>query len=206
MKPEVRDSALAFTRPWLARVSRSFAPSISLLSPDAEPVVGLAYILCRMADTFEDSETVAIDVRCALLEGLSEALSEGADYSGFVTDAKRAFAQMDDDESKLVRDSETVLALFHTTLSTRERDVLRHWVSEMARGMITYVARATDKPVVLADLDDLKRYCYFVAGTVGGLLTDLFELYEPDIDSALASALRDRSESFGQGLQLVNIV
>lgn len=206
MKPEVRDRVLAFTRPWLTRVSRSFAPSIALLGEDAEPVVGVAYLLCRMADTFEDSDVVSVEVRCALLNSFCEALCEGASHTHFVDQAKRAFGHLDDDESKLVRESASVLDLFHTALATRERDVLRRWVSEMARGMISYVARSTKMPVVLADLADLEQYCYYVAGTVGGLLTDLFELYEPEIDSGRALALRERAASFGRGLQLVNIV
>jgi farnesyl-diphosphate farnesyltransferase len=52
---------------------------------------------------------------------------------------------------------------------------------------------------------DLERYCYFVAGTVGELLTGLFELAVPSI-APRADEVRARAVSFGLGLQIVNIV
>ena len=88
-----------------------------------------------------------------------------------------------------------------------ERACLQPWIDEMADGMQSYVARkeAASELVVLDDEDDLFRYCHYVAGTVGGLLTDLFLFHEQDVDEILATALRQRAESFAQGLQQVNI-
>jgi len=58
----------------------------------------------------------------------------------------------------------------------------------------------------LTSLADLERYCYFVAGTVGLLLTALFELEVPTLDDAARETVRKRAVSFGLGLQMVNIV
>mgnify|MGYP006174187183 CR=1 FL=1 len=55
-------------------------------------------------------------------------------------------------------------------------------------------------------LDDLERYCYFVAGTVGKLLTSLFELEVPGLPAHLLTPIRARAVSFGVALQLENIV
>src|SRR6478736_5941824 len=49
------------------------------------------------------------------------------------------------------------------------------WLSEMANGMRLYCRR--DRPDALTTINtvsDLERYCYFVAGTVGHLITDMF--------------------------------
>jgi farnesyl-diphosphate farnesyltransferase len=56
----------------------------------------------------------------------------------------------------------------------------------------------------MISMTDLERYCYFVAGTVGHLITELFD--EATDFSGLESRLRNYAESFGLGLQLVNIV
>src|SRR5690606_2736574 len=52
-------------------------------------------------------------------------------------------------------------------------------------------------------LADLERYCYFVAGTVGHLLTDLFATV---LGRPIEPALRAQAERFGAGLQMVNIL
>jgi farnesyl-diphosphate farnesyltransferase len=57
----------------------------------------------------------------------------------------------------------------------------------------------------MRDQADLERYCYFVAGTVGELLTELFAAAHP-VSAEVRRELEARSVSFGLGLQLVNIL
>jgi len=57
----------------------------------------------------------------------------------------------------------------------------------------------------LADLDELDRYCYTVAGVVGEMLTDLFCGYSEAI-AARRDELERRAIRFGRGLQLTNIL
>jgi farnesyl-diphosphate farnesyltransferase len=52
---------------------------------------------------------------------------------------------------------------------------------------------------------DLDSYCYYVAGVVGEMLTELFCAYSPDVAQHRA-ALRDHAASFAQGLQMTNIL
>jgi farnesyl-diphosphate farnesyltransferase len=54
----------------------------------------------------------------------------------------------------------------------------------------------------LTDLDD---YCYYVAGVVGDMLTDLFCEYSPAIAGRRAG-LQAQAVSFAQGLQMTNIL
>jgi farnesyl-diphosphate farnesyltransferase len=54
----------------------------------------------------------------------------------------------------------------------------------------------------LTDLDD---YCYYVAGVVGDMLTDLFCEYSPAIARRRAG-LQSLAVSFAQGLQMTNIL
>jgi farnesyl-diphosphate farnesyltransferase len=77
----------------------------------------------------------------------------------------------------------------------------------MSRGMREFTERAQrEGGIRVRDVDELERYCAFVAGTVGKLLTDLFERDVPALSQTTRRALRARAVSFGIGLQLVNIV
>jgi farnesyl-diphosphate farnesyltransferase len=85
----------------------------------------------------------------------------------------------------------------------------RKWVGELAYGMQLYAARPRRAQDIstLTTLGDLERYCYFVAGTVGHLITDLFlRAVAEEERRRLEPALRRRAESFGIGLQLTNIL
>jgi len=57
----------------------------------------------------------------------------------------------------------------------------------------------------LADMQQLRDYCYAVAGIVGEMLTELFILRAPQLRGG-AAFLRARAATFGEGLQLVNIL
>ncbi len=73
----------------------------------------------------------------------------------------------------------------------------------MSHGMVDYErSRSRDG---LADVAEYERYCYFVAGVVGEMLTELFCDYSPEID-ARRDDLEARAVSFGLGLQMTNIL
>jgi len=57
----------------------------------------------------------------------------------------------------------------------------------------------------LRDLPDLREYCYAVAGIVGEMLTELFVLGREQL-AAAAPSLRSEAATFGEALQLVNIL
>jgi hypothetical protein len=57
----------------------------------------------------------------------------------------------------------------------------------------------------LADLDELAEYCYYVAGVVGEMCTELFCLHCPELEPKREVMMR-LSVSFGQGLQMTNIL
>jgi farnesyl-diphosphate farnesyltransferase len=72
--------------------------------------------------------------------------------------------------------------------------------------MASFVARARDGAgVQLDNTDDLRSYCYAVAGIVGEMLTELFVLDRDELKS-IAPFLRENAAAFGEALQLVNIL
>jgi farnesyl-diphosphate farnesyltransferase len=57
----------------------------------------------------------------------------------------------------------------------------------------------------LKDLGELGEYCYYVAGVVGEMCTELFCLHCPELEPKREVMLR-LAVSFGQGLQMTNIL
>ncbi len=76
-------------------------------------------------------------------------------------------------------------------------------VETMAAGMPIF--QAQDLSGGLPTLADLDNYCYYVAGCVGEMLAKLFCHYSPEINQHRDELLK-LSVSFGQGLQMTNIL
>jgi farnesyl-diphosphate farnesyltransferase len=73
----------------------------------------------------------------------------------------------------------------------------------MAKGMPIFQAQNLHNG--LATLSDMDNYCYYVAGCVGEMLAKLFCHYSPEI-ALHKDELLKLSVSFGQGLQMTNIL
>lgn len=193
----------AFCRDMLPRVSRTFAACIGLLPPGLEYQVLLAYLLCRIADTIEDCPRLDGATKSGLLATFIDDLAGRSDGRGVAT----AFSQPMNDDETLTAATPRVLDQFRR-LPRRAREATVPWVTEMCEGMAGY---ATGTPVgggvrALESVADLERYCYYVAGTVGHLLTDLFQLHHRRLGRSHYRRLKARATSFGLGLQMTNII
>lgn len=195
-----------FCRERLAEVSRSFSRPIALLPSHLEVAVTLGYLLCRVADTIEDHPAVPDASREPLFASFLDVL-HGRREPEALAGSFQAI-RGGDAELVLARGMPIVMRVLQSVPETTRASLLR-WVSEMTRGMALYAHRepGEDGIIALHTTTDLERYCYFVAGTVGHLLTDLFlEEFGPDASPELALTLRVHAEAFGAGLQLVNIL
>ncbi len=196
----------------LVHVSRTFALTIPQLPSGLREATTTAYLLCRIADTIEDEPALDAGEKLRYLARFSQLVAAPYDPScADDTDDARALAaelaprfsdQTSDFERDLVRNLDRVLRLCRS-LDTRSQKAVGRCVEIMCVGMHHFQRSAS--PSGLPRLQDLDSYCYHVAGVVGEMLTDLFCAYSPQID-ARASALRRLAPSFGQGLQMTNIL
>jgi farnesyl-diphosphate farnesyltransferase len=104
----------------------------------------------------------------------------------------------------LVSATGDVFALFRL-LDDPTRAILRRWILEMVEGMRTFVL-TYPSGIRIANMPEFHRYCYYVAGTVGHLLTDLWRAHSRAINDKVHARLLDDCESFGEALQVVNIL
>jgi farnesyl-diphosphate farnesyltransferase len=188
----------------LRDVSRTFSKPIELLPEPLRIALTCGYLLCRVADTIEDYAPLGGRERDDLFSAFIRVLDGEQAAEAF---SERFLAISDDDpEIKLAQSLPSVMRVFGSQSAETRRATIT-WLSEMANGMRLYCRRDTEASLSAVNtFSDLERYCYFVAGTVGHLITDLFCSWLPGANSSLEHELRARCESFGVGLQMVNIL
>lgn len=189
----------------LDKTSRTFALSIPMLPEPERLEVGVAYLLFRIADTFEDGALWPPERRLRALADFERALEEPAAAERLAREWAAAPPIAHRGYVELLEATPHVLAALWTLPEEARRTMIRH-LARTARGMAGYVARAgASGRLELEGLRDLRLYCYVVAGIVGEMLTDLFLLNGPSLAPA-SSYLKRRAPLFGEGLQLVNIL
>lgn len=192
----------------LVKTSRTFALAIPLLPRPIRREVTVAYLLFRIADTFEDATVLwSRSERLAALRSFAELLRHpSADRARHLATGWRRHLPVDHDGYCELLDRADVVFAALASLNPAAAESIRRHTMRTTEGMAAFVERSDDDGLLeLRDVADLKDYCYAVAGIVGEMLTELFLLGS----RALASVgryLNERADTFGEGLQLVNIL
>jgi farnesyl-diphosphate farnesyltransferase len=201
LEPTVVDAQRA-TRLMLARVSRTFSLGIRLLPPKLEVAVRTGYLLCRIADTVEDDVRMPAVRKAELLDQFVACFGDPAtagEFSSCVGELTGNQADVD-----LVAITQNVFLIWRQ-LDADSRYITERWVTEMARGMRRFVLKYPGG-IRIGTTPELREYCYFVAGTVGHLLTELWRAHSVFIGKRAYARLLSECEAFGEALQLVNIL
>ena len=194
---------LAYQNHILQGVSRTFALTIPQLPDPLCDVVGNAYLLCRIADTIEDEPALSVAQKQVFSERFIEIVGGRERAEDFARELRPLLSDaMPESEHDLIANTARVVRVTHR-FRPAQRDALERCVSIMSRGMAEFQRNATIDG--LDDLGHLDRYCYHVAGVVGEMLTELFCDYSTEIGER-RSELLGLSVSFGQGLQMTNIL
>ncbi len=191
----------------LLKTSRTFALSIPRLPEPTRREVTIAYLLFRIADTFEDAASWTRARRIEALETFCRLLASPAPEETRRLAASWTAGMPIEHQGyqELMAEVPFVLDAFFR-LGERARELVRCHTVRTAEGMAGFVARTGDDGELnLEDLEDLRGYCYVVAGIVGEMLTELFLLDRRQL-APIAADLRARSRLFGEALQLVNIL
>src|ERR1700730_5835943 len=187
----------------LPHVSRTFALTIPQLPRGLRSAVPVAYLLCRIADTIEDEPALSAPETLAFLQRFRGVLVGQGDPTLLAREIER---RLSDRTLPAARDRvvnmERVLGVM-ARLNEPQRTAIQRCVDLMCEGMPRFQFSASLKG--LARSSDLDDYCYYVAGVVGEMLTDLFCSYSPQIARRRA-ALSAIAASFAQGLQMTNIL
>ena len=191
-----------FGRGILPAVSRTFALSIRVLPGELGRAVLAAYLLCRIADTLEDEPALPAADKAALLDEMLRCFDDAS--AADALPARVASIAGEPAHVRLTRHADLVFVLFRA-LSPATRGHVRRWVGEMIGGMRKFVLLYPNG-IRIQSLEEYREYCYYVAGTVGYLLTDLWHEHAPSIGERQYQVLREQCRAFAEALQTVNIL
>jgi farnesyl-diphosphate farnesyltransferase len=161
-----------------------------------------AYLLCRIADTIEDDGRASPERKAELLAEFLRCLDDASVADAFP--ARAADIQGNEAHVRLLRHTDLVCVHLRT-LPPRSRERVAHWVREMGTGMAAFILRHP-AGLRIQTVEEYREYCYYVAGTVGCMLTELWREHGPALSPARYDALWARSKAFGEALQTVNIL
>lgn len=197
----------------MGRVSRSFALVVPWLEDPLQDYIATAYLLCRVLDNIED---------CS--EPLSWQTERFAEFAGLLSEpgiAPQRLGQWDampwpglsaDERALMTVDGGLPLWLIYATFPPHVRAILQQWISLMAKGMELVLDPGHSTPVatrgnvrMLATVDAYNDYCYSVAGTVGGMGTELV-IDHYGLTGEVAKNLLAGSEACGRALQKTNVL
>jgi farnesyl-diphosphate farnesyltransferase len=166
-------------------------------------IVTNAYLLCRLADTIEDDVGLDNEQKSAfhqrfvaVVEGTEDAESFAAELTPLLS------SRVLPEERELVAHAAAVIRVSHS-FDAAQRSALNRCLRIMCAGMPEF--QRNKSLAGLEDLEELSSYCYYVAGVVGELLTELFCRHCPEVE-AQRERLMHLAVSFGQGLQMTNIL
>jgi farnesyl-diphosphate farnesyltransferase len=187
----------------LPHVSRTFALTIPQLPAGLRVAVTNAYLLCRIADTIEDEPALSPPETLAFMQRFMAVVAGRGEPALLVRDLETRLSDRTlPAERDLVVNMHRVIDVM-AGLGEPQRVAIQRCVELMCYGMPRFQSTASVRGLPRSiDLDD---YCYYVAGVVGDMLTDLFCDYSPAI-ARRRSEMQGLAVSFAQGLQMTNIL
>lgn len=202
-RKESNNVSLDFQNYSLQHVSRTFALTIPVLPISLRDCVGNAYLLCRIADTIEDDQKLNSAQKKVFLNRFAACVKGDEDSALFASELEGALSEdASFAEKELVAHFPDVLSVTQFLLDN-QKTAICECIDVMTKGMGEFAGASLQSG--LNNLEELESYCYFVAGVVGEMLTRFFCECNPLIMKNKDSLLK-LSVSFGQGLQMTNIL
>lgn len=188
----------------LPHAARTFTASITLLPVDSARAMAVAYLYCRMLDTYEDLLPDPVERDDALaafagrFSGGNGALSVAPRIArSRARDAREQTHVVLVNRSRLV---DRVFASLQPVVQEHTADLVR----SMAEGMIWSSRAFRDQGGVLIDAAQLSRYCQTVIG-LPFLYAVRLHLLRHTGDATVSAALRRDTLQAGEMVQLANV-
>jgi len=193
----------------LREVSRSFYLSLRVLPPRLRPLLGCAYLLARASDTVADAPGLSPAERFDLLDAIEGDIAASTARS---ISAVRMVANKlrHPGERRLMLGWSEVLSRY-ARMSAGHKTLVQKVLATIIAGQRLDIeafqpGSPSDQVRFLTDEQTLHKYTYSVAGSVGIFWSEAVELEYPRHCKVDWPQLREWGESYGRGLQLLNIL
>ncbi len=193
----------ALQKTLLKGVSRTFALTIPELPYPLSRIVSNGYLLCRIVDTIEDEPALSLAQKrhyCEMFAAVTKGEASAQNFSAALYPQLSGATLIA--ERKLIKHTAEVIEILQG-FSESQRKTITQCIDIMSTGMAEFQQLSNANG--LHNIAALDRYCYYVAGVVGEMLTRLFCDYSPGI-AKRDTQLMALAVSFGQGLQMTNIL
>jgi farnesyl-diphosphate farnesyltransferase len=180
----------------LKKLARTFALSLRILPASIRPALSLAYMLARASDSIADAATAPAFQRLALLRALPDSFPEKSPDLGLTGDERDLVVRLPD----LLKALEAMPAA--AEIKDAWRVILRGQIFDLER----FEPSAEGEPPQPLSPDELVEYTQLVAGSVGEFWTRLSFRHIPDYATKPLNEMLPLARTFGQGLQMVNIL
>lgn len=187
--------------PLLKRVSRSFYLSIRLLPSGMREPVAVAYLLARAADTIADSASIDVSQRASGLDDLSRRVGTFAHHDAPLPGTSAELANFPPGPERDLIAALPRCLRWLDELGTDDAADVREVLGRITRGQQLDLQRT-----VLHTVAELDEYTYLVAGCVGEFWTRVAERHARGFAKLPVERMLELGRSYGQGLQLVNIL
>ena len=203
---DLTDQDKAYLISILPKVSRTFAVNIQVLRGNTYWCVLIGYLICRILDTIEDSHKLTHKKQLKAFNDFSKIIMSPEP-------SEKPFQKWGESYRHVSEISYENDLISHTGLVMRAyfrlpriyRESMLQSILNMSEGMSLIIKRYhADRNAVLKDEKELEEYCYYVAGTVGELLTRIFSISIKNPQKILC--LKNLEIQFGLGLQITNIL
>jgi len=180
----------------LKKLARTFALSLRILPASIRPALSLAYMLARASDSIADAATAPTFQRLALLRALPVSFPEKSPDLGLTGDERDLVVRLPD----LLKALDAMSAA--AEIKDAWRVILRGQIFDLER----FELSADGEPPQPLSPDELVEYTQLVAGSVGEFWTRLSFRHIPDYATKPLDEMLTLARTFGQGLQMVNIL
>jgi farnesyl-diphosphate farnesyltransferase len=191
----------------LRDTSRSFYLSIRLLPAGLRDPIALGYLLARATDTIADTAEISVELRTEQLAKLAAAIQSTGSIGSLESLDAFAARQTDSAERALIEAVPECLAWL-ASLPAEDAADIREVLAHINEGQTLDVERFGNPAGVtaLATAENLERYTYLVAGSVGEFWTRVCFRHLPRFSSAAQERMMILGRQYGDGLQLINIL
>ena len=193
--------SMKYARKILKKVSRSFALTIPMLDAQIRDEVLLTYLQDRILDNFEDEiHPPDLNLQKEMMDRVSRIFStEAYDRSSDFAVIKEKSSLIERDSLQELTENIDLIYRSYQNFDPEIQEISHKWLAEMNQGMQKFL---TKKVKTFAELDE---YCYYVAGTVGGFLTETI-IYKFEISEENRQILLNNFNQAGLFLQKVNLI
>jgi farnesyl-diphosphate farnesyltransferase len=212
-KLELTDAGKKYLDDTMNKVSRSFAIVVLSLEEPLNTTIATAYLICRAVDNIEDCGQ-SFAWKEQRFREFHQLIEEPASAPQILALwSQESWPGLTQHESEMMGQvGGLILWEIYAKMPERSRSIIRRWASEMADGMLR-VENPDQHPLledrggvrVLAAESDYNEYCFYVAGTVGHMATELVVAHY-GLAEDVTTRLLATCEACGRGLQKTNIL